>query len=425
MQIRSLIPAGLLAVMLFFAVCLRQEAFAVSTVTVASTGDGVFTVQGTGIEDAAALEMNVLYDTAALANPRFVSGPLIAGAMTAVNPDVPGTVRMVIIRLTPVKGSGQLATLTFSRTGPSPGRILSFSAKLANINGAPLPVQTRIINPPDASTPASTPQQDQAGPSGTASSGQVGAGTPGTPAVIAPTVVITGPPSGTGEARVTPETTGPREQAVQPMQPGTGREPLQEPPVVARRTPETASTATAPARKIFAQKSVLERFGEYRGERTVRALLTLFEQNNFIGFRQEPPVALSDGRSSVKVTFLSTPGDRTSSDVAVSGARLLSMKRDPDNTNTWIVELMPEKGGYQASISVAQGELMMVYPLTVAPRIDLAGLGTVTEADLDRALMESKIPAQKPSQLDLNGDGKRDHIDDYILTANHLASNMK
>jgi hypothetical protein len=183
---------------------------------------------------------------------------------------------------------------------------------------------------------------------------------------------------------------------------------------------EAASSEKRPARTIFSQKGALDRFEEYRGERTIRALASLFDQESYIGFRQEPPVALSDGTSLVRVTFLSTPGNKTTSDVAVMGARLISMRRDPDNSNTWIVDLQPERGAYRASLTVSQGKIAMVYPLTVAPKVTLGRYRSerITETEYDRYLKERL--AAKMTKLDLNRDGKWDYQDDYILTANYL-----
>ena len=145
MKIRSTISTGLLVVvMLILPLCRPVPAFATSTVTISPAGDGVFLIRGVGVEDAAALDITVVYDTATLANPRVIEGPLIAGAMTATNPNVPGTVRIAIVRLTPVKGSGLIATLDFNCAGSPPGKIISLSARLANIKGAPLPVLTRV-----------------------------------------------------------------------------------------------------------------------------------------------------------------------------------------------------------------------------------------------------------------------------------------
>jgi hypothetical protein len=425
MKIRAIISTGIFfVVMLILAMCRPLPAFAASTVTISSAGEGVFLLQGVGVEDAAAIEINVLYDTATLANPRVVEGPLIAGAMTAINPHVPGMVRMVIVRITPVKGSGVIATLTFDRKGSSPGNIISLSAKLANIKGVSLPALTQVNNPSGVSVTSSNPPQSQETPAGTTTPGQAGSGTTGTPSIIVPTVIIAGPPAKTDDIRGTPDAPRTREQNIQAPAPDTTIYPTTEPVTVARKMDRTSDTgdvmalATPSARKIFAQKSVLERFQEYKGERTAGSFISLFEQESFIGFRQEPPIALSDGKSLVKVTFISTPGNKTSSDVAVMGARLVSMKKDPDNTNTWIVELMPKKGGYRASLTVSQGEMVMVYPLTIAPNVDLIKSGTTTEENFNRYLKE-RGTAKSP-QFDLNNDGKRDYLDDYIFTANYL-----
>jgi hypothetical protein len=178
--------------------------------------------------------------------------------------------------------------------------------------------------------------------------------------------------------------------------------------------PQKGKDAAPAAKAVYQQTSVLERFRTYRGERTPAALVALFNNENMIGARQEPPVALSDGISTVRFVFVSSPGTRTSSDIAVMGAKLLSLKRDPDNTNTWIVDLLPNKGAYQASVAVPLGELKMIYPLTVAPKIDIRPVRgkTVTMADFDRYLKERG--------KDLNKDGRLDDLDDFIFTANYL-----
>jgi hypothetical protein len=98
------------------------------------------------------------------------------------------------------------------------------------------------------------------------------------------------------------------------------------------------------------------------------------------------------------------------------GAKLISLKRDPDNTNTWIVDLLPDRGAYQASVAVPLGELQMIYPIAIAPKVDIRPVNgkTVTTADFDRYLRERG--------KDMNQDGKRDETDDFIFTANYLSA---
>ncbi|HXY54434.1 MAG TPA: cohesin domain-containing protein [Nitrospirota bacterium] len=169
MRIRAITSISIsVAVVLLLSLYRPSPAFATSIVTITKAREGVFLLQGIGIEDAAALDIIVVYDTATLANPRVTEGPLIAGAMTAINPKVPGTVRMAVVRLTPVKGSGVIATLAFDRTGSSPGKITSLSVRLANIRGSSLPALVRIENASEAFGTASDLPNDQTMTTGTA-----------------------------------------------------------------------------------------------------------------------------------------------------------------------------------------------------------------------------------------------------------------
>ncbi len=61
-------------------------------------------------------------------------------------------------------------------------------------------------------------------------------------------------------------------------------------------------------------------------------------------------------------------------------------------------------------------------PLTVSPkaRVDLIQTDKVSEADF--ALFLKERGAAGAPKFDLNGDGKRDYLDDYIFTANYLAA---
>jgi hypothetical protein len=418
MKFGAFISANILvAVMSVLALCLPMPAFAISTIAATPGGDGIFLIQGIGIENAAALEIIVSYDTAALANPRVVAGPLITGAMSEINPNVPGIVRMVIIRLTPVSGSGVIATMTFDRKSASPGSITSLVAKLADLKGSPIPAAASIAAPPAAApaSAASSPRTDSPAVS-TASAPPASTGASAAPIVVPPAILVV-PASPSSNVPDSPAVSRTAEQEPRPSSVPAETTPAQGDQLAMARSsdaPQKGKDAAAVSKAVYQQAGILERFLTYRGERTPAALVALFNNESMIGARQEPPVALSDGRSIVRFVFVSSPGTRTSSDIAVMGAKLLSLKRDPDNTNTWIVDLLPEKGAYQASVAVPLGELKMIYPLTIAPKVDIkAGRGkTLTMADFERYLKEKG--------KDLNKDGKRDDTDDFIFTANYL-----
>jgi hypothetical protein len=385
-----------------------RAGFAASTVTVSSAGNGVFVIQG-AMENVAAMDIVLTYDTASLFNLRLQNGGLISGALTAVNDRVPGTVRMAIIRTTPMQGSGVIATLTFDRKGTAAGKLTVQSVRLSDLNGRPVSASGQGANAADTGTTASgQSSQEQQGDSSSASS----AGTQPVPAPGVPIIVL---PSAGGtdiasEATETMEQAAPIEQAEEPVE-------------LARKTDrETALSPEAKEKSTHKRKSVLERFQEYTGARTAKAYISLFELDGAIGFHQEPPVILADGKSAVKVVFISDPGKKDASDVAVSGAKLISMKQDPDYTNTWIAEVRPEKDAYKAGVTVSLQKLTIVFPLAVAParNIDLDKSGKVTEADF--ALFLQKRGTQKAPEFDLNNDGKRDYLDEYIFTANYLAA---
>ena len=363
----------LVPVLSILALCLPVPAFALSTVTASSAGDGIFLVQGAGIGNAAALEIVASYDTTALANPRVVAGPLIAGAMTAINPNVPGTVRMVIIRLAPISGSGIIATLTFDRKGSSPGSITSLTARLADLKGSPIPSVASIAAPPAAAPASADSSPGTSSSSGlTTSPSTAPPGASVTPIVVpSPVLVVQGNPSSIVPG--TPASPS-AEQDARPSVPAEAVPAQRDQLAMARSSDATLKgrdIAPAAEKSVYRQTSILERFRTYRGERSPAALMALFDNESMIGCRQEPPVVLSDGRSTVRVVFVSSPGTRTSSDIAVMGARLSSLKRDPDNTNTWIVDLLPDRGAYQASVAVPLGELKMIYPITIAPKVDI------------------------------------------------------
>lgn len=408
---RSVLAFAAIILPALCSLCSVSPALAVSTLSLSPAGDGVFALQGAGIEDASAFDITIAYDTSSLANPRVVEGPLIAGGMTAVNPNAPGVVRIVVIRVAPVRGSGLIATLAFTRIGSSPGRINAMNVRLANATGAPLQAQAHIVNPSGQNADASPSAQEQ-----TPASGQVV-----TPIIVAPTGPLVEQPVRTAEEEPrSGETTSVSGQDVQ--EPAQHDQPAR--PEAADSTAENTGSQPAPRRKVFMQKGVLDRFREFKGPRSVDAFIALFDEENMIGWRQSPSIAVTDGKAELTVGFIAPPGQVNPSDISVRGARLLSLSRDPDNTNTWIARVLPNKGSSEAAFTVSLGELTITYPLTVAPGIAVKGPKT---GKLSKAVFEDYLKGKAGvlQKLDLNGDGKRDYRDDYILTANYLRAVRK
>lgn len=414
------------AIVLSCVLSLPSTAPAVSSVSLSAAGEGKFLIEGAGVEQAAALQIDLYYDAAALTDPQVTAGSLISGAMMEVNASSPGALRMVIVRLTPVSGSGLIATVAFQQKG-SGGSVQSLSAKLLDMNGVPLQVQAQI------SSSAAVSYQPDAGTSVASGSGGLPSGAGVQTANSGPeasettssgslTAIMVGPAGGAGAPPATAkQSVAGEEQKTGPSDPEAldaskeDREGKGQPTDGAQDNFHEAGAKTREGSPIYAQKSVLDRFREYKGPRTAAALLSIFGYENMTGCRQEPPVAISDGLSVVKMLFVSTPGARTASDLAVMGARLISLKRSPDYTNAWIAELIPERGTYQASIALSQGKLRMIYPLVVSPRISVSpgrsGVSVDVYVDYYR----------RDRRMDLNNDGKMDYLDDYVFAANYLA----
>jgi len=398
-------------------------AWASSLVTISPAGDGVFQLQGVNVENAAAFDITVAYDRSGLENPRVTEGSLISGSMVAVNTNVPGTVRMAVIRTAPIAGSGTIATLTFGRKGNASGKIISLSARLSNIDGKSLPVLTQVNNPVD--TVADTASPDTKGDSQAPSSGpgSSGGSTASTPAPF--TTIVVGPSEKTQDAGRTSDSTKEKGRDSGPLLPSDAGKPataLQSRADTGMDGADVKPAASAHQTNIIETKSILECFKDYKGVPSVHAFTALFDKEIAPGFLQDPLVALADGKTSVKVIFLIPPGETKSADVAVVGSRLISVKKDAKQ-NSWVVELIPEKGIYKAGCAISLGNTKIVYPLTIAPKADkyVTKSGKVGKSDFERFIRERKT-SQAPS-LDLNHDRKVNYIDDYILTVNYLVSN--
>jgi len=399
-------------------------AAAASNLTLLSTGEGGYSLQGAGVEGVAALDITIAYDTSTLANPTIVSGPMVTGSLSAVNTNVPGVVRMVIITTTPIIGSGTIANLTFSRTGAASGTILSLVINAANLQGTKLPVLSQIINASDAASANATQQDQPSTTTSTAASSQEPAstGTTTSGAASGPRLLIAGiapspgvpvtkndPDGKTMEPTVEPD----KKQELRTL--GTDTMP----PTV---TTEKASADNTKKEPIYTEKSVLELFRDLRGERSMKAFLALFKRERMVGFRQEPAIVLSDGKGVANITFIALAPAGRVPDVKPRNATLVAINKDPDNTNTWTAIIRPDKGASSATLAVAQDRISMLFPITVAPRVnvDLDRSGNVNEADFN-VFMKERGTTAKPKH-DLNKDGRRDAIDDYIFTANYIVA---
>ena len=175
-------------------------------------------------------------------------------------------------------------------------------------------------------------------------------------------------------------------------------------------------------RKAMEDKSVLEQFRSYQGPKTPQSLVAIFSQSAQQGIRQEPPVVLSDGSSKVTLVITLPSSGKDAPSFALADAQLVSLKME--GGSTWIVEALPSKGAYIATVRMLHDGVMTEIPLTVAPPLPEGAKngkgGGLSEADFNlflRGAGKAKAPL-----YDLNGDARRDYIDDYIFTANYIVA---
>lgn len=187
------------------------------------------------------------------------------------------------------------------------------------------------------------------------------------------------------------------------------------PPVAAVTAPPPQADPAAQHTEVPAPAvSVLERFRTYTGPRTPAALKALFDAPVAADALQQPAIALSDGAATVVISVAAGTPDSRAPNVAFSGAQLISLTRG--TAAGWNIEALPAAGTLKASLILLTGSGTREIPLTVAPTLP-------RETDLSEPGFAAFLRAAgsaPPPEFDLNGDGRRDYVDEYIFTANYL-----
>jgi hypothetical protein len=401
---------------------LPVPAFAISQIVVSPAGDGVWQVQG-NLENVAGLDVRISYDSSTLSNPQVALGPLVSGMVNAVNPGNP--IAMAFITSNgAVSKSGVIATISFSKTGSSPGSISSVVSTAYNSNRQAVAIRTGYSNP--SSTLAST--DTAGGGSGTTDTtkdtNQTTASGTGQPVLGGTVTLPVDPLAGTdtreAATQVAQESAEPKmasepaagSQQTAPQQPSSKPQPTeaQPPPPQPKKA---VAEADAPAQPI---QSVLEKFRLFSGDRTIVNLTALFAGDGGATFSQSPAVAIADGKSTVKVVISKVVGEK-SPNFTFNSARAVSVHSTGEGE--WEIIAKPQKDALKASVVMISNGVVQEFPLTVAPRAETVLSKTgAPEADF-QLFLNDRGTASAP-KYDLNGDGKRDYLDDYIYTANYL-----
>lgn len=411
---------------------LPVPAFAISSLSISSpASDGVFVLTGDHMAGVAGLDIRIGYDATKLSNPRVTMGGLVGGMMSAANPANPIRMAIVSTRVIGGSGSGVIATITFDRLGSSPGRITSVTASLIDADGKKVAVAQPVIsNPAEPATADNQTDTGNTGNTGGTGNSQTDNSSSSTSGNESVTTTTTSTNTGSrpymvgGTLTLPPEMqTDEKKQAPTPTLLPDNHEPQVEqadtPPPPEREQHETKDAAKAPAAEVTAPKPItsgLERFRVFQGEKSLATLSALLKTDADDIFTQLPAAALADGKTTLTLFIAMNTGDKAPN-FAFTSARFVSVNHTEKG---WELEVKPEKDALNASVTMLYDGHSQDIPLTVAPKAALVA-GTarpVSEADYQMFLKERGTP-EKP-KFDLNGDGKRDYIDDYIYTVNYL-----
>ncbi len=400
-----------------------RSLWAAANLIVKPAGEGVFVLQGAGLSGVSGMDITVTYDQSALANPRVEKTGVASNGMFAVNPNVPGMIRIGAVFTSAVAGDGPIATISFDRRGTKTGAKISVTASFIDDKGAKIDVagSNQSQSSTDTSSAATGQQGSSPSPQTTGGSSQPTAPATGAPGMLG----VTMPGEATAVSEKKPEAKAVETQPELPSPSTAGTVPA-ESTEVAKVESEAKAAGTPPAKKFVAYQSVLEKFKDFTpGKQSPESLLALFKSNSEAAYSQEPRIVLTDGETPVELTLrLTAGGDKVAPNFALNNAAMVSLKRTEDGAG-WIIKVLPKKGVYDASLTISQENSITMIPLTVAPplaEVQLKGVDGVTMSGFTQYL---KGRGTKGASHDLNNDGKHDYIDDYIYAANYLVAQEK
>jgi hypothetical protein len=398
-----------------------------ATITIVPVGTATYSIAATDLQDAAGIELSIMYDKDALEIPIVKYGAMTAGALPAQNVTVPGSVRIVFITTGVIKGSGELASITFISKGKTPAWQPKFSLPptVYDSNGSPLVVHSEATV--SASVIEVKSEDGTVKNSADTSSGIMVT----TPVTAAPVTTQSGTafvanmtiPPVSGDQN-TPVLDTVRKDAVQ-EEPEYQNVPAES--VVISASEEVAVALPAADKAagerwkaaLKSTQSVQEKFRTYNGIRTISSLASLFDRKalSAAGVIQTPDIVVADGVSLVTVA-LELANETETPSFSLKGANMKSIREV--SGNKWELEALPQKNKSDVRLSIiVKGERIEVALVAVPP---LNQVGVALLALSDAALDEQLARPQTNNNLtyDMNSDGKQDYLDDYILVAHWL-----
>lgn len=443
---------------------------AAAIISLTSSGVAEYSVTTTDLPDSAGLDLVITYDSTALSAPLVKAGALTAGAMMEKNINTAGTIRIVFITAGAIKGTGQLASVAFTRKGSGPVPTPVLTSRVYSAAGTQLAVQS-VNQPAEVTAPPSSTVSDSTTTTATVPAATAATTTGSTPAAassaetsITPPVTVAAPVVAAAPATTSKAGTAATSSATSVSQsvnlsgstvvasgtslvskdqntlfgevsrPNADREEQSagnDPAPIAAAPPAQNEIETAPSLKVAkpdepAQplsprriQSVADRLKAFDGVRSVRNFSKFFDGSDLsaTGIFQAPAIAVSDGTSPVKITVERTD-DADEPSFSLKGANQKSIRKVSEKK--WELVALPQKGKSDVRLSIILKREHLVVPLVVVQPLDPVQIPlTVLSENALNALLAKPVDGKK-LQYDLNSDGRQDYLDDYLLIAHWL-----
>jgi len=330
--VRVLLPRNILHIIILAGVMFffygGTPAWAVN-ITIDSTGPSEFSIFAIQLDDVKSIKIQIDYDASTLKSPKVSpTGILLSRSRTQANTASLGTVVIDVQGNEPLIGSGVIATLDFDLVSEElPGKIIAASVVITEENGKSFLAPVVVTNPPQGkiSRPKEEEEEEPASsPAGSAPSG---------PPIVSPPVV--------------------------PGEPHAAEE---------KRSVKPGKNMAATVQNTEVVKGVFAGFAELPESRLLEGLRQLIAQGIGDAIIQDPPLALSDGSTFIKVTLRPAEDAKGTPTFIIKGARFVSLDY---LDSAWILKLLPHAGERDARVTIICDNIVREYPLTVAPPLDI------------------------------------------------------
>lgn len=418
---------------------------AAPVITTKAVNDSVFDIYVSNLTEISTINFVVSYDAAGLEKPVVTDGALATaykGALVGINTTVDGVVSGAYLFVgcmtnpascSGMKSGGVLARITFNKKKAASNGITEIKTDVYSPTGELIGSESHVNLDvkSDTSTTSEAPKSSYTGGGTGGSSGSNGTTTP-VATGVSTGVTITDPSITSAAQQQKPEE--PKSDAGHqpaPQQPVSVEQPVagQQNDTVSQ-VGGTASTPAKPVAAVLAElkgfDSVTDRFKDYKGARTLKAMAALLEQpeQRTRLIVQKPAVITADGKSLMTLRFQLNAAVTPS--FSFKGANLKAIRSY--SGGVWELDAVPQKGKTDVRVSImSQGDSAEI-PLTVIPPFEPKQekeLSEQTDAQIEALLAKPLATKTGKPAYDLNADGKQDYLDDYILLAHWYMKRLK